>query len=181
MEKEVGGWTQLSTRGCFSSFYLDWDWDRVSALGTAPVKTHRNRHGSLFHTHIHTQPTRSGGKSKGCLNSTETLQRLSESSCLEQWPRGRITHWLQHTHRQTPNTLLGSWAPTQMHTNTHKVLQMWKLWPTGKRSYKQIENRARAHGTAWRDNRVISAWHDGLERQGRETGQRQKVEKKRTP
>ncbi len=113
MEKRgVGGRTQSSTRGCFSSFYLDWDWDPVSALGTAPVKTHRNTHAGM---HAHTQPrththathtTRSGGKSKGCLNSTETLQRLSESSCVEQWPQGR------------DYTLITTHIHTQMHIKT---------------------------------------------------------------
>lgn len=42
----------------------------------------------LKHTQTHRKTTRSGGKSKGCLKSTETLQRL-RSSCVEQWPQGR--------------------------------------------------------------------------------------------
>lgn len=51
----VGGRMQSSTPGCFSSFYLDWDWDPVSALDTAPVKTYRKAH---THTHTHGQVER---------------------------------------------------------------------------------------------------------------------------
>lgn len=116
-ETAVGGRTQASTPGCFSSFYLDWDWDPVSALDTAPVKTYRNMH---LHTHAHTW---SGGKSKRCLNSTETLQRLSESSCAEQWPRGGdytlITTCVRaHTHTNDH-------SEPHMYTEIHGLPQMW--------------------------------------------------------
>lgn len=42
-EGRFSGRTKPATPGCFSFFYLDYDWDPVSALGTAPVKTHTQK------------------------------------------------------------------------------------------------------------------------------------------
>ena len=185
MEKRrVGGRTQSSTRGCFSSFYLDWDWDPVSALGTAPVKTHRDTHaGRHACTHTHTHTTRSGGKSKGCLNSTETLQRLSESSCVEQWPQGGdytliTTH--THTHKHNPCTLFK--APTTL-ALAHKckcTRILPQMWDSGLREGITQTNREQGKAS-WesleRQQSHLSMARWWKERKGKEMGRKQRVEK----
>lgn len=129
MEKRgVGGRTQSSTRGCFSSFYLDWDWDPISALGTAPVKTHRN-------THAHTPP----GQVERAKDAW-IAQKPSRGSSPAVWNSGlreEITHWLQRAHTQMRTltrahtdtirvrcSKLRLRARSQMHTNTHVLSQM---------------------------------------------------------
>ena len=96
-EESVGGHSHLP-----GVVFLPFIWTGIGIQFQLSV-LHLLKH-TETHTHTHTHTTRSGGKSKGCLNSTETLQRLSESSCVEQWPQGGdytliTTH--THTDRQT--------------------------------------------------------------------------------
>lgn len=91
------------------------------------------------HTHARTQThtTRSGGKSKGCLNSTETLQRLSESSCVEQWPQGRdYTLITTHTHTD---------AHKDMHTHMHTHAQTQYMYTVQSSKYTRTQTHTNVH------------------------------------
>ena len=135
------------------------------------------------HAHTHTHTTRSGGKSKGCLNSTETLQRLSESSCVEQWPQGGdytliTTH--THTHKHNPCTLFK--APTTL-ALAHKckcTRILPQMWDSGLREGITQTNREQGKAS-WesleRQQSHLSMARWWKERKGKEMGRKQRVEK----
>lgn len=141
-ERGVRGRMQWSTRGCFSSFYLDWDWDPVSAVGTAPVKTH-----------IHT-PVGQVERAKDAW----TAQRPSRGSGPAVWNGGLgegITHWLQRVRTDADMYALqkhwrGALLLQKVHIcscnkNTHRCAAV--AYRRG--SDRQTKNRARARGTDW--------------------------------
>lgn len=114
-ETAVGGRTQSSTPGCFSSFYLDWDWDPVSALDTAPVKTYRNMN---LHTHAHGQVERAKDAWIAQKHSRGSLSPAVRNSGLGEG----ITHWLQRTHTREHTH---EHSEPHMYTEIHGLPQMW--------------------------------------------------------
>lgn len=67
---------------------------------------------------------------------------------------------------------------TQIYTYIHTSTDV-EQWPKGW-DHINKQSRAKAHGKAWRDNRVISAWQHREERKGREK-EGHKVEKNKKP